>query len=107
MHSTRFRLVGAAAGPGQRDPLQAPVTYRASLAFGNDFGDLIYPTVQASLGGQPYTIASPHVGRQFAQLNLSGTYRVAGSTYAYVGLNGEAREGRLDGSVNAGVNLTF
>ena len=100
-------LVGAAAGSGQRDPLQAPITYRASLAFGNDFGDLIYPTVQASLGGQPYTIASPHVGRQFAQINLSGTYRVAGSTYAYVGLNGEAREGRLDGSVNAGVNLKF
>jgi fibronectin-binding autotransporter adhesin len=106
LNGTRL-LVGAAVGSEKRDPLAASLTYRASLAFGNDFGDLVHPSVQASLAGESFQINSPHVGRQFAQLNLSGTYRVIDNTYAYVGLNGEARENRLDGSVNAGFNFKF
>jgi outer membrane autotransporter protein len=100
-------LVGAAFGSAKHDPLATCLTYRASVAFGNDFGELIRPYVQANLAGESFQIASPHVGRQFAQLNLSGTYRVIDNTYAYIGLNGEARENRLDGSVNAGVNFKF
>jgi fibronectin-binding autotransporter adhesin len=106
LNGTRL-LVGTSVGSEKRDPLAASLTYRASLAFGNDFGDLVHPSVQASLAGESIQINSPHVGRQFAQLNLSGTYRVIANTYAYVGLNGEARENRLDGSVNAGFNFKF
>ena len=106
LNGTRL-LVGTALGSEKRDPLAVTVTCRASLAFGNDFGDLVHPSAQANLAGEPLQINSPHVGRQFVQLNLSGTYRVIDNTYAYVGLNGEARENRLDGSVNAGFNLGF
>ena len=106
LNGTRL-LFGAAFGPDITDALATPFTYRASLAFGEDLGDLVHPTVQASLAGTPYEINSPHVSRAFGQLNVSGTYKIIENGYAYVGLNGEARSNRLDGGVNAGFNFKF
>lgn len=106
LNGTRL-LVGAAVGSDNSDPLATPFTYRASVAFGEDFGDLVYPTVQASLAGAGFQINAPKAGREFGQLNLSATYQVIDSAYLYVGLNGEAREHRLDGGVNAGFNFKF
>ena len=100
-------LVGTAVGPVNSDPLATTFTYRASIAFGEDFGDLIYPTVQASLAGANFQINSPKVGREFVQLNLSGTYHIIDNAYVYVGLNGDARENRMIGGVNAGFNFKF
>ncbi|WP_262964665.1 autotransporter outer membrane beta-barrel domain-containing protein [Methylobacter psychrophilus] len=106
LNGTRL-LVGTAIGSDHSDPLSTMLTYRASIAFGEDFDDLVYPTVQASLVGTNFQINAPKVGREFAQLALSTTYKVIDSAYIYAGLNGEARENRLDGGVNAGFNLKF
>jgi len=106
MNGTRA-LAGLAVGSEKSNPLDAPFTYRASLAFGNDFGNLIHPTVQARLAGESIGINSPQVGRQFGQLNLSASYRIIDSGYAYLGLVGEARGSRLDGGVNAGFAFKF
>lgn len=106
MSGTRV-MVGAAIGSEKRDPLTAAFTYRASVALGNDFGDLVRPTMQAALAGESLEIHSPHVGREFVQLNFSGTYRIVDDAYGYLGLNGEVRNNRLDGGVNAGFNLKF
>lgn len=100
-------MAGFAITSKQQNPLAELFTYRISLAFGNDFGNLLHPTVQASLANEPIAINSPHVGREFGQLNMSGTYRVIGNAYAYVGLNGEARDKQLNGGINAGFNLKF
>lgn len=105
-NGTRW-LIGVAISPDHSDPLNTAFTYRASIAFGEDFGDLLYPTVQASLAGASLAINAPKIGREFAQLNLSATYHVMDSAYLYAGLNGEARENRLDGGVNAGFNVRF
>lgn len=106
MNGTRV-LAGAAIGSAQSDPLATAFTYRASLAFGNDFGNLVHPSVNAILAGESLNIQSPHVGRQFGQLSLNATYKVIDQAYAYVGVMGEARGDRLEGGVNAGFNYKF
>ena len=77
------------------------------MAFGNDFGDLVHPSVPATLDGETILINSPSVGRQFGQLNLSGTYRIIDNASGYLGLNGEARSNRIDDGISARFNINL
>jgi uncharacterized protein with beta-barrel porin domain len=103
-HSGTRVMAGAVLTPANPEALATKFSYRASLAIGSDLGDLARPSVQATLAGAPFSIVSPQVGRPFAQLDLSASYRVSKKAYVYLGVIGEARSNRLDGGVNAGFN---
>ncbi|WP_295457717.1 autotransporter domain-containing protein [uncultured Thiodictyon sp.] len=98
-------MVGATFGPASSAAPAARISYRASLAIGEDFGNLARPQVSAALAGMPFTIDSPHVGRTFGQLDLSASYRLMKNASVYLGLIGEARDKMLDGGINVGVTI--
>ncbi|WP_295447548.1 S8 family serine peptidase, partial [uncultured Thiodictyon sp.] len=100
-------MVGATLEPSVAAAAAGHWSYRASLAIGEDFGQLVRPTVSANLAGAGYTIDAPHVGRTFAQLDVSATYRVLKNASIYGALMGEARTNLLDGGISAGFNYQF
>jgi fibronectin-binding autotransporter adhesin len=99
---------GILFGPKNPSPLAALFGYQVNLGVGYDSGNLVHPTVAATLAGTPTSIVAPDIGRTFAQLNLNGTARLGDHTYAYAGLVDEARSGKTeDAGVNVGVRASF
>jgi uncharacterized protein with beta-barrel porin domain len=100
-------IVGVSGNSEKKGPLAAPSTWQFSVGAGQDSGSLTHPTVQGSLAGMNITTVAPHVGRNFAQANLAGTYRLSPQTFAYGSLTAEGRSGRSDYGINVGVRLIF
>ncbi len=101
-------LAGISAGSANGSPLAANFTYRVNLGIGHDGGDLVHPAVSQTLAGDSFTVEAPDVSRNFAQLNLTGTARIAKRAYVYVGLSDEARGGKSqEEGVNAGARANF
>jgi outer membrane autotransporter protein len=98
-------LVGATLSPAQAETSR--LSYRATLAIGEDLGQLTRPTVQAQLAGVPFTIDAPHIGRTLVQVDLSASYRIRKNIDVSLRLIGEARKDYLDGGINAGFNYHF
>ncbi|MGV7240918.1 beta strand repeat-containing protein [Caballeronia sp. M23-90] len=103
---TRF-LAGLSGGSLSQDPLTQLFTYKFSAAVGTDTGSLIRTSVDSELAGQTMTIQSPHSGRQFGQLNLGGTVRVAKLGYLFVGAQTEIAARRTAYSLTGGVRIGF
>jgi fibronectin-binding autotransporter adhesin len=100
-------MAGLAGGSQSQDPLAQLLTYKFSVAVGTDTGSLIRPGVDASLAGESMTIQAPHSGRQFGQINLSGTIRVAKQGYLYLGALTEVAARRTSYGVTGGVRIGF
>jgi fibronectin-binding autotransporter adhesin len=101
-------LAGISAGSANGSPLAANFTYRVNLGIGYDGGDLVHPAVSQTLAGDSFTVQAPDVSRTFAQLNLTGTARIAKRAYVYVGLSDEARGGKSqEEGVTAGARANF
>ena len=101
-------LAGISAGSANGSPLAANFTYRVNLGIGHDGGDLVHPAVSQTLAGDSFTVEAPDVSRNFAQLNLTGTARIAKRAYVYVGLSDEARGGKSqEEGVSAGARANF
>ena len=101
-------MAGISAGSANGSPLAASYTYRVNLGIGHDGGDLVHPAVSQTLAGDSFTVEAPDVSRNFAQLNLTGTARIAKRAYVYVGLSDEARGGKSqEEGVNAGARANF
>jgi fibronectin-binding autotransporter adhesin len=101
-------LAGISAGSANGSPLAASYTYRVNIEVGHDGGDLVHPVVSQTLAGDSFTVVAPDVGRMFAQLNLTGTARVAKRGYVYLGLSDEARRGKSqEEGVTAGARANF
>jgi hypothetical protein len=45
-------------------------------------------------------ITVPNAGTAFLQVDLYGTVKISDSTFAYVGISGEARSGQTLGTIN-------
>jgi hypothetical protein len=72
--------------------------------FPQDVGDIL----RRARAGDSFTVEAPNVSRTFAQLNLTGTARVAKRAYVYVGLSDEARGGKSqEEGVTAGARANF
>jgi outer membrane autotransporter protein len=101
-------LAGVSAGSANGATFAAPYTYRVNLGIGHDNGDLVHPAVAATLSGVGYTINAPDVGRNFAQLSVSGTARIGRHSYVYLALSDEARSGKSEEEdVTLGVRANF
>jgi uncharacterized protein with beta-barrel porin domain len=101
-------LAGISAGSANGSPLAANYTYRVNLGIGHDGGDLVHPAVSQTLAGDSFTVEAPDVSRTFAQLNLTGTARIAKRGYVYVGLSDEARGGKSqEEGVTVGARANF
>lgn len=100
-------VLGANLASPERDPLQADHTYQASFGVGVDNGDALQPSLQSSLADSRHTIHAPDAGRAFAELGGSATIRVSSDTYAFIGVNGEARSGKRSYGGNVGVRISF
>jgi fibronectin-binding autotransporter adhesin len=101
-------LTGISAGSANGSPLAANFTYRVNLGIGYDGGDLVHPAVSQTLAGDSFTVQAPDVSRTFAQLDLTGTARIAKRAYVYVGLSDEARGGKSqEEGVTAGARANF
>lgn len=103
---TRF-LAGLSGGSLSQDPLAQLLTYKFSAAVGTDTGSLIRTSVDSDLAGQAMTIQSPHSGRQFGQINIGGTVRVAKSGYLFVGAQTEVAARRTAYSLTGGIRVGF
>lgn len=100
-------VVGADLASQQRDPLRADYTYKVGLGVGVDGGDLLRPTLQSNLAGASHTTHAPEAGRAFAEVNAVATMRLSSDTYAYIGVTGEARDGKDSYGGNIGVRILF
>jgi fibronectin-binding autotransporter adhesin len=101
-------LAGISAGSANGSPLAANYTYRVNLGIGHDGGALVHPAVSQTLAGESFTVDAPDVSRNFAQLNVTGTARIAKRAYVYVGLSDEARGGKSqEEGINAGARASF
>ena len=87
-------MIGIRGGSAVSDPLAAPVTYRFNLGVGEDAGNLLNPSLHATLAGIGMTIAAPHVSSAFGQASVAGTLRVSSSAYVYGQLFGELHSNR-------------
>jgi hypothetical protein len=103
---TRF-LAGLSGGSLSQDPLAQTLTYKLSAAVGTDTGSLIRTSVGSELAGQALTIQSPHSGREFGQLSLGGTVRVAKQGYLFVGADTEIAARRTSYGITGGVRVGF
>jgi hypothetical protein len=100
-------LIGVSGSSGNKDPLASSSTYQFSIALGQDAGDLVRPSLQATLAGVNTTISSPDIGPTFLQANASFTSRFDRQTYAYAGITGESFAGKSDLGVNFGMRMKF
>jgi fibronectin-binding autotransporter adhesin len=101
-------LAGISAGSANGSPLASNYTYRVNVGVGHDGGDLVHPTISETLAGIGFSVMAPDVGRTFAQLNLTGTARIASHGYVYLGLSDEARRGKSqEEGVNLGARMNF
>jgi hypothetical protein len=68
----------------------------------------VQPSVQVSLTGISTIVATPDVGEMFAFGQLTATARLAWLLYGYVGVSGEAREGKShDLGAHLGLRMAF
>jgi Autotransporter beta-domain/Phage integrase family len=100
-------MIGLTAGSAAASPLAAPTTFRFDLGVGEDAGNLLNPTLRATLAGIDMTIASPRVSSTFVQASVSGTLRLSPSAYLYGQLFGEARGNAALGGISGGVRIRF
>lgn len=100
-------LVGLSGSSISKDPFASSITYQFSAAVGQDSGDLVRPSVQATLAGVNTTISSPDIGRTFLQANASFTSRIDRQAYAYAGITGESFTGKSDLGINFGMRVKF
>lgn len=99
--------MGLTAGSAKDEASSGRLRYQFSAGVGRDNGDLMQPTVNASLAGIGMPITSPDVGRVFGQASFNGTMALTKQAYAYLGLNGEVRRGRHDVGINGGMRVSF
>ncbi|OYV36315.1 MAG: hypothetical protein B7Z80_15955, partial [Rhodospirillales bacterium 20-64-7] len=100
-------MIGVQGGSAVTDPLATLFTYRFNLGAGVDTGNLLHPTMDASLAGLRTTITSPHVSPEFAQVSASATVRITSGAYSYARVSGEVRGGADQGSFTAGLRIAF
>ena len=100
-------MIGLTGGSAITSPLAAPTTYRFDLGVGEDAGNLLNPTLRASLVGIPMTITSPQVSSAFVQASISGTLRVTPSAYLYGQLFGAVRGNADEGGLTGGLRVRF
>lgn len=98
---------GLSGGSAVRDPLSGQTTLRYTVGVGRDNGYLVRPEVGASMAGAGTVIMTPAIGRAFVQANVEATAGIGKMSYAYIGLAGEARSGKTDVGLTAGVRIRF
>lgn len=99
--------LGLTARPGNQEASDGRFRYQFSAGIGRDNGNLVQPTVHASLAGIGMAITSPDVGRVFGQASFHGAMQLNKRTHVFVGLNGEVRRGRQDIGINGGMRVSF
>ena len=70
-------MIGITAGSAVTSPFAALMTYRFNVGVGEDAGNLLNPSLHATLAGVDMTIASPQVSSAFGQASVAGTLRVS------------------------------
>jgi len=100
-------MIGLTAGSKITVPLDAPYTYQVDAGVGEDAGNLLNPSVSATLAGVNLAIAAPRVSSTFGQLSVSGTVRLDKTAYAYANLFGEARGNATLAGISGGLSLKF
>jgi outer membrane autotransporter protein len=100
-------MIGITGGSAVTSPFAALMTYRFNLGVGEDAGNLLNPSLHATLAGIGMTIASPQVSSAFGQASVSGTLRLSSSAYLYGQLFGEARGNATLGGITGGVRFQF
>ena len=100
-------MLGVTGGSNAASPLAAPYTYQFDAGVGEDAGNLVNPSLHATLVGVGLSIAAPRVSSTFAQLSVSGTVRFNNSAYAYANLFGEARGNATLAGITGGLRVTF
>lgn len=99
--------LGVTARSAHREAMPGELRYQVNAGIGRDQGDLLQPTVHASLAGMGMGITSPDVGRVFGQLGFSGKMQLSKQASAYLGVDGEVRRGKHDVGVSGGVRVSF
>jgi fibronectin-binding autotransporter adhesin len=100
-------VLGVTGGSNAASPLAAPYTYQFDAGVGEDAGNLVNPSLHATLVGVGLSIAAPRVSSTFAQLSVAGTVRFNNSAYAYANLFGEARGNATLAGITGGLRVTF
>ena len=100
-------MVGIRGGSAVSDPLAAPFTFQFNLGVGADAGNLLNPSLNATLAGIDMSIAAPKVSPAFGQASVSGTLRVSPSAYAYGQLFGEVHSNATIAGISGGLRLNF
>jgi fibronectin-binding autotransporter adhesin len=84
-------MIGLTAGSPVSSPLAAQATYKLDLGVGADAGNLLSPVLNSTLAGLAMPIAAPQASTVFAQASVTGTLRVAKTSYLYGQLSGEVQ----------------
>jgi fibronectin-binding autotransporter adhesin len=100
-------MIGITGGSPVTSPFAALMTYRFDLGVGEDSGNILNPTLRATLAGVDMTIASPRVSSTFVQASVAGTLRLSPSAYLYGQVFGEARGNAALGGISGGVRIRF
>jgi Autotransporter beta-domain len=100
-------VIGLTGGSAAASPLAARFTYQFNVGVGEDGGNLVNPTLHASLAGIGMTIAAPQESSTFGQASVSGTARLNSTAYVYGSLFGEARGNATVGGVSGGLRFSF
>jgi fibronectin-binding autotransporter adhesin len=100
-------MIGVTGGSAAASPLAARFTYTFNVGIGEDGGNLVNPTLHASLAGIGMTIAAPQESSTFGQASVSGTARINSTAYVYGSLFGEARGNAMMGGISGGLRLQF
>ena len=84
-------MIGLTVGSPVSSPLAAEATYKLDLGVGADAGNLLNPELNATLAGFAMPIAAPQTSTVFAQASITGTLRLAKTSYLYGQLSGAVR----------------
>jgi len=100
-------MAGITVGSPVTSPLAAQATYKLDLGVGADAGNLLNPVLNATLAGIAMPIAAPQASAVFGQASVTGTLRVAKTSYLYGQLSGEVRGQETLGGISGGVRVSF
>ena len=100
-------MIGLTAGSPVSSPLAAQATYKLDLGVGADAGNLLSPVLNSTLAGLAMPIAAPQASTVFAQASVTGTLRVAKTSYLYGQLSGEVRGNETYAGISGGVRVSF
>ncbi len=100
-------MIGLTVGSPVSSPLAAEATYKLDLGVGADAGNLLNPELNATLAGFAMPIAAPQTSTVFAQASITGTLRLAKTSYLYGQLSGAVRGNETFAGIAGGVRVGF